>query len=84
MAGVGHDVEGEVERATPNIFEFCALQLRIDLEHSLTQEIGAAADGAGGFREEGGAASKEHAAVGREAVVVQIIFGIVDHAIVGA
>src|SRR5579859_7658595 len=73
LTGVGHDVESEVERATPDVIDFGVAQLRVDREHASAQDFGAAANGAGGFRKEGGAAAEEHAAVGREPVVVEII-----------
>ena len=81
LAGVGHDVEGEIEGAAPDVLDFGFAQLGIDAEHATVKDFGAAADRAAGFREERGASAEKHAAVGGEAVVVQIILGIVDHAI---
>src|ERR1700736_6824443 len=49
LAGVGHDVEGEVERAAPDVFDFGFAQLGIDGEHATAKNFGAAADGAAGF-----------------------------------
>src|SRR6266849_4017771 len=84
LAGVGHDVEGEVERAAPDVFDLGVAELRIDAEHAAAKNFGAAANGVGGFGEKCCAAAKEHAAVGSEAKVVQIIFRVVDHAVAGA
>ncbi len=84
LASVGHDVEGEIERAAPDVFDFGIAQLRIDGEHAAAKNFCAAANGAAGFGKERGTAAEKHAAVWREAVVVQIIFGIEDHAIAGA
>src|SRR5260370_29141076 len=64
LAGVGHDVEGKIESASPDVRDCCGLQLRIDAEHSLPQDLGAAADGAGGFRGKSGAGAGGHAAGG--------------------
>src|SRR5713226_5001126 len=84
LAGVGHYVEGEIEGAAPDVFDFGVAQLRVDGEHTAAEDFGAAADGAAGFGEEGGASAEEHATVGREAIVVQIVFGVEDHAIARA
>jgi len=81
LAGVGHYVEGEIEGAAPDISDFGVAQLRIDGKHAAAEDFSAAANGAAGFGEEGGASAEEHAAVGRQAVVVEIIFGVEDHAI---
>src|SRR5260370_40645992 len=84
LVGVGHDVEGEVQRAAPDVIDLGVAQLRIDSQHAAAQNFGAAANGAAGFGEKGSASAEEHAAVRGEAIVVQIILGIVDHAIAGA
>src|SRR5882757_2351227 len=84
LAGVGHYVEGEIEGAAPDVFDLCVAQLRVDGDHAAAEDFGAAADGGAGFGEEGGASAEEHAAVRREAVVVEIIFGVEDHAIARA
>src|SRR6266403_1203464 len=81
LAGVGHYVEGEIEGAAPDVFDFGGAQLRVNGEHTAAEDFSAAADGAAGFGEEGGASAEEHAAVRREAVVVEIVFGVEDHAI---
>jgi len=69
--------------AAPDVFDFGIAQLGIDGDHAAPENFRAAANGAAGFGKERGTAAKEHAAVGREAVVVQIIFGIEDHAMRG-
>jgi len=50
----------------------CVAQLRVDGEHAAAEDFGAAANGGAGFGEEGGASAEEHAAVRREAVIVEI------------
>ena len=84
LAGVGHDVEGEVERASPDVFDFGVAELGIDVDHAAAQDFGAAADGLVVLGEEGGASAEQHTAVGREAVVVEIILRVVDHAVARA
>jgi len=54
---VGHDVEGEVERSTPNILYVRVAQLWVDADHSGSQNFGAAADRALCLRKKCGAAT---------------------------
>ena len=56
----------------------------IDVDHAAAQNFGAAADGLVGLGEECGAAAEQHAAVGSEPVVVEIVLRIVDHAVARA
>src|SRR5436305_1446586 len=84
LAGMGHYVEREVQGTPPDVLDVGVAQLRVDAEHALAKNFGAAANGAAGFREEGGASSEEQAAVGREAVIVEVILGVEDHAIARA
>ena len=64
LSGVGHDVEGEIQRAAPDVLDFGFAQLGIDAEHAAAKNFGAAANGAGGFGEKRGAAAEEHTTVG--------------------
>src|SRR5258705_119860 len=57
LAGVGHYVEGEIEGAAPDISDFGVAQLRIDGKHAAAEDFSAAANGAAGFGEEGGASA---------------------------
>src|SRR5215472_190445 len=84
FSGVGHDVEGEVERAAPDVFHFGVAELRVDVNHSAAKDFRALANGAFGFGEKGGAAAEQHAIVGREAVIVEEVLGVVDHAVARA
>ena len=79
-----HDVQREIESAAPDEFDFNVAQLRVHIDHAATQNFRALADGAFGFRKEGGAAAEKHAIVRREAVVVQKVFRVVDHAVARA
>src|ERR1700730_8519307 len=76
LAGVGHDVEREIERAAPDVFDFRVAQFGIDGEHAAAKNFRAAANGAACLGEERGSAAEEHATVGRESVVVEIVFGV--------
>jgi hypothetical protein len=84
LTGMRHDVEREIERAAPNVFDCGVAQLRVNAKHAAAENFRAAANGAAGFGEERGSAAEQHAAVGREAIVVKIVLGIVDHAIARA
>ena len=81
FSSVRHDIESEIERAAPDEFYFSVVQLGINADHTAAENFGALAYGVLGFREERGAASEEHAIVRREAVVVEKVFGVVDHAV---
>src|SRR5260370_39663034 len=84
FSSVRHDIESEIERAAPDEFYFGVAQLGINADHTAAEDFGALAHGVLGFREERGAASEEHAIVRREAVVVEKVFGVVDHAVARA
>src|SRR5208337_4091291 len=75
---VRHDVETEIERATPRVFNLGVAQLRIDADHPQTQNLSALADGPGSLWKEGGTAAEQHASVGSEPVVIKIVFRVVD------
>src|ERR1700686_4333195 len=75
---MGHDVEAEIERTAPNVFDSGVSQLWIDVDHSQPQNFGALADGLIGLWEERGAPAEQHPVVWGEAIVIKIVFGIVD------
>ena len=81
---VRHDVESEIESAAPDEFDFHPAQLRVHADHAAAENLGAPAHGIFRFREKGGAASEKHAIVRREPVVIEKMFGVVDHAIARA
>src|SRR6267378_2845865 len=81
---VRHDVQREIESAAPDEFDFGFAQLRVDGDHAAAENFGALANGVFGFRKEGGAASEEHTIVRREAVVVEKMLRVVDHAVARA
>src|ERR1700691_6261419 len=84
LSRVRHDVEGEVERASPNVVDLDVAELGINVDHAATQDLCALAHGPVSLRKECGAPAKQHAAIWREAVVVEIVFRIIDHAIARA
>src|SRR5208283_3226279 len=84
LSGVRHDVEGKVERASPDVVNFGVGELRIHADHAVTENCGAAADGLIVLREKRSAPAKQHAPVGGEAVIVEIVLGVVDHAVARA
>ena len=84
LSGMGHDVKSKIERAAPDIFDAGIGELRINMYHSAPQDLSASPDRLLAFRKECGAAAEEHAAVRREAVVVQKVFGVENHAMARA
>ena len=84
FSGVRHYVKSEIESAAPDEFNFGVAQLGVDADHTAAENFRALTHGVFSFRKESGAASEEHAVVGREAVVVEKMFGVVDHAVAGA
>src|SRR5260370_36589187 len=49
LASMGQDVEGEIERAAPDVFDFGIAQLRIDREHAAAKNFCAASTAPAGF-----------------------------------
>ena len=79
-----HDVESKIQRAAPDVFDAGVGQLRININHSATQDLSAAPDGLFALRKKRRAAAEQHAAVGGEPVVMKKVFGIEDHAMTRA
>ena len=77
-------IESKIESSAPYVIDFRVAQLRVDIDHAQAQNLGTAADGLIGFRKECGASTEEHATIGREPVVVEIIFRVVDHPVARA
>ena len=84
FSSVRHHVESEVESAAPDVFHFGVAELGIDINHAAAKDFRTLANGVFGFGEEGGAATEEHAIVGRQPVVIEEVFRVVDHAVAGA
>src|SRR5579884_2363394 len=57
-AGMRHDVESEVERASPNKFHFGIAQLGIHADHALTQDLRTLTHRIFGLRKESRAAAE--------------------------
>ena len=84
LPGVGHDVESEVERASPDVVDLGVAELRINLDHSAPQNFRALPNSLVRLREKRRPPAEKHAAIRREPVVVQVVFRIVDHAVARA
>src|SRR5258708_39912881 len=81
LSRMRHDIESEIECTAPDEFYFGVAQLGGNADHAAAEGFGALAHSIFSFREEGGAASEEHAIVRCEAVVEVAAFGVVDHAV---
>ena len=84
LASVRHDVKSEIQGSSPDVFNFRVPQLRVNADHALAQDLGAFADGLLVFWKECSASTEEHSPIGRQAVIVEIVLGVVDHAVAGA
>src|SRR6185369_17638113 len=81
LSRVRHDVKSEIEGSSPDEFHFRILQLWVHLYHSPPQDFCASTDRICCFGKKGRTSTKQHAPIRREPVVVQVILGVVDHAI---
>src|SRR4051794_22745389 len=84
LPGMRHGVKTKVEGTSPCVFDLRIAQLGIDFNQIPAQNFSAALDGVLGFGEERRASAEKHAIVGREAVIMKIVLGIVDHAVAWA
>src|ERR1035441_2226781 len=73
-----HDVETKIEGAAPDVFDLGIAQLRINADHAEAQKLSALADSPIGLREKRSAAAEQHAIVGSEPIVINVVLGIVD------
>src|SRR5215472_109067 len=84
FSSMRHDVESEVERAAPNVFHFGVAELRVDVNHAPPKNFCALANRVFGFGEKGSATAEQHAIVRGQAIVVEEVLGVVDHAVARA
>src|ERR1700687_2930971 len=84
LAGMRHNIARKIDGAAPDIFHFCIAQLRVDMDHAAAQNFGALPNGVGSFGKESGASAEEHPIVRGKAVIVEEVFGIVNHAVARA
>src|SRR5438094_3856042 len=79
LPGMRHDVEGEVERASPDIVDLGVAQLRIDIDHAPPQNLCALSYRLIALWKERGATTEQHSAIWCEPVVIKKILGVVNH-----
>src|SRR5438876_9544436 len=84
LPSVGHDVESEIQRSAPHVFDFHVVQLRINVNHSPPHNLRAPANGVCCSSDKCRAPAAEHATVGSEPVIVKIIFRLVTYPVARA
>src|SRR5882757_3069843 len=81
FSGVRHHIERKIERAAPNVVDFCVSELGKNSNHIAAENRLTFANRVFILRKKCGAPSEEHSPVRRQPVIVRVVERVVDHAI---